>query len=94
MLTTINISMPKNMYKDAKKTVSTKGYSSVSELVRDALRRMLYAPPTENGFSKVFEEEILSSATEPLNKDGVWKNEADIKAHFKKLKKRQSNDQS
>lgn len=40
--TTINISIPKQMYEDAKVFVKKNGYSSVSELIRDALRRILY----------------------------------------------------
>mgnify|MGYP001558649606 CR=1 FL=1 len=40
--TTVNISIPKKLYEDAKIFAKENGYSSMSELVRDALRRILY----------------------------------------------------
>lgn len=42
MITTINISLPKNLYEEAKKFAVKYNYSSVSELIRDALRHTLY----------------------------------------------------
>ncbi len=69
MLTTINISLPMDMYKDAKKALTTKRYSSVSELIRDALRKTLYEEVTPNGFTKEFENEVLASAAEPRKED-------------------------
>ena len=39
MTTTINISLPKEMYKKAKKLVTEGKYSSISELIRGGLRR-------------------------------------------------------
>lgn len=72
MTTTINISLPKNLYIDAKKIVSQKGYTSISELIRDALRSLVYPPLTENGFTPKFEEEILRRAKEPLDNDIAW----------------------
>ena len=62
MTTTINISLPKSMYQDAKKLVVTRGYTSISELIRDALRGVIYPRLTENGFTSEFEEEILRRA--------------------------------
>lgn len=48
MITTINISLPKTMYVDAKKAVEKNKYTSISELFRDALRRLLYEDLTGN----------------------------------------------
>lgn len=82
MLTTINISLPTNMYKDAKKALTAKRYSSVSELIRDALRRTLYAETTDNGFTKEFEDYVLRSAAEPQEKDIVFKTEEELQNYF------------
>ena len=87
MITTVNISLPKNMYKDVKKMAARRGYSSTSEFIRDALRRMLYRPLTENGFTQEFEKEVLLSSAEPAKKDKVWKTEKELKAYFDKLRK-------
>ena len=46
MTTTINISLPTDMYKDAKKEVSKKNYASVSELVREGIRNIIYEDET------------------------------------------------
>ena len=39
---TINISLPKTMYEDARRRSRQKQYASVSEFIRDALRDVLY----------------------------------------------------
>ena len=83
---TINISLPKNMYEDAKKLLAKRGYASISELVRDALREVIYPDVTENGFTREFEEEVLKAAAEPRSKDIVLKNKKDIENYFKHLK--------
>jgi metal-responsive CopG/Arc/MetJ family transcriptional regulator len=44
--TTVNISIPLGLYRDAKVYAKENGYSSISELVRDALRRILYQKTT------------------------------------------------
>lgn len=72
MLTTVNISLPKTMYEDAKKMVDWRGYSSLSELIRDSLRDILYPSVTDNGFTPEFEERVLKASKEPLEKDIVW----------------------
>lgn len=46
MNTTINISLPNSMYQDAKRHLEKRGYISVSELIRDVLRNMLYPRQT------------------------------------------------
>ncbi len=87
-MTTVNISLPSEMYKDIKKTIKERGYSSVSELVRDALRRIVYPGLTENGFTPEFEDAILESAKEPMDKNKIWKTEEDIDRYFAKLHKK------
>lgn len=72
MSTTINISLPKNLYIDAQKAVADKGYSSISELFRDALRRLLYPGLTENGFTPEFEAEVLRREKDPNQKIYTW----------------------
>ena len=85
---TINISLPTDMYKDAKRVVLSRRYSSISELFRFALRGILYPEITENGFTKKFEDEVLASSAEPRKKNLVWESEADITSYFKKLDKK------
>ncbi len=85
---TINISLPKTMYEDAKAYLARRGYSSVSELFRDTLRDKLYPRLTENGFPSEFEEEVLKFAALPREKDKVWKTEKDIDQYFDALRKK------
>lgn len=82
MNTTINISLPKRMYEDIKKTLPKRGYSSVSELIRDAVRDWLYPRVTENGFTPEFEEAVLRSAAEPVENDYVLKTDKDVRDYF------------
>ena len=86
MLTTINISLPKSMYKDAKVMVTKRGYSSVSELIRDTLRNLLYPNVTENGFTKEFEDQVLEAAKEPVKNDIVLKTDKEIRDYYLHLK--------
>lgn len=74
------------MYKQAKKVVVSSGYASVSELVRDALRSLLYPGLTENGFTPEFEAEVLQAAAEPMENDVVLETEKDIENYFLHLK--------
>lgn len=87
-MTTINISLPTSLYKDVKKTIKERGYSSVSELVRDAVRRVIYPELTENGFTPEFEEMVLEAAKEPLENDIVLETDEDIDKFFDKLHKK------
>lgn len=91
MITTINISLPKEMYKDVKKFIKKKRYSSVSELMRDALRKELYEEDknaiTENGFPVWFEDRALKAEKEPEENDTVLETEEDIHNYFLNLKK-------
>lgn len=52
---TINISMPNSMYEDMKKYVATHHYASISEFVRDAIRRILYPNITDKSSSLMLE---------------------------------------
>lgn len=60
------------MYLDAKKVLNKKGYTSISEFIRDALREKLYPNLTENGFTPEFEEEVLRIAAEPIENSIEW----------------------
>lgn len=71
-MTTINISLPTSMYLDAKKFLASRGYASISELLRDTLRDTLYPRLTENGFTPEFEEMVLESAKEPVERSIEW----------------------
>jgi Arc/MetJ-type ribon-helix-helix transcriptional regulator len=85
MLTTINISLPKEMIEDAKKFVKKKQYASVSELIRDTLRKKLYPDLTENGFTREFEDAVLRSEKSPTKNDVVLKTNKDIDKFFRDL---------
>lgn len=87
-MATVNISIPDNMYNDAKKILAKKGYASLSELVRDTLRKTIYPEYTQNGFTPEFEEEVLAAEKEP--DVGEWKTEKDIDDYFANLKKKLS----
>jgi len=82
MLTTINISLPKDMYNDAKRALIAKRYSSVSELIRDALRKTLYGRITQNGFTNEFEDYVLESSRDSEKKDLVFESEKDLEEYF------------
>lgn len=89
-MTTINISLPTSLYKDIKKTIKQRGYSSVSELARDGFRKIIYQQEglTENGFTPEFEEEVLKAAKEPLENDIVLETDEDIDKFFDELHKK------
>ena len=87
-MATINISIPDNMYNEAKKLLAKRGYASISELIRDALRNALFPRITENGFTPEFEEAVLEAAKEPVEKAREWKSIEDIEKYFKKLKEK------
>ncbi len=87
-MATVNISLPTSLYKDIKNTIKQRGYSSVSELMRDAVRRVLYPELTENGFTPEFEESVLRSAKESVDEKDIWETPEDIDRYFAKLHKR------
>lgn len=70
--TTVNISLPTTLYADLKKAVSKHRYTSVSELIREAVRNWLYPRTTVNGFTPEFENQVLAAAKEPLVNDRKW----------------------
>lgn len=74
------------MYGDAKKMLGMRGYASISELIRDALRDWLYPRVTENGFTPEFENMVLRSSAEPRSKDRVLKTDKDIENFFLRQK--------
>lgn len=84
-MSTINISIPKKLLADAKSTVKKRGYASVSELVRDALRQKIYDENqiTINDFPLWFEKEVLESEKSTVV-GKPWKSEEDIKNYFRK----------
>lgn len=87
-MATVNISLPKEMYEDAKKLLKKGRYASISELVRDGLRKILSKEEeiTENGFTREFEEAVLRSDAEPEENDIVLETEEDIDNYFRHLK--------
>lgn len=90
MTTTVNISLPKEMYKDAKKMVAERRYASISELVRDALRKIVYQEEeiTDNGFSRWFEDKVLEAAKEPVDKSKTIETDKDLENWFAELHKK------
>ena len=63
----------------------------MSELIRDALRKVLYSGGqeiTENGFTKAFEDEVLAAEKEPIDKGSVLETEEDVEKYFANLRKR------
>lgn len=88
MTTTMNISLPKEMHKNAKKLVAEGKYSSISELIRAGLRRTFEEADkiTENGFPGWFEDKVLESEAQPSENDIVLETEEDVKNYFKHLK--------
>lgn len=85
---TVNISLPASLYKDIKKTIKERGYSSVSELVRDAVRRTLYPKLTENGFTPEFEERVLEAAKEPIDYSQIIETDEGLEKWFAELHKK------
>ncbi|EKE04962.1 MAG: hypothetical protein ACD_19C00427G0009 [uncultured bacterium] len=84
---TINISLPASMYEDAKDVSKNEGYASISELIRHALRAVLYPSGlTVNGFTPEFENMVLESAKEPVSNDIVLKTDKEIHDYFVNLK--------
>ena len=68
------------MYADAKKAALEKRYVSVSEFIREALRRLLYPGLTENGFTPEFEEEVLRRERDPNEELIEWDGKTDANA--------------
>jgi Arc/MetJ-type ribon-helix-helix transcriptional regulator len=69
---TINISMPRKLYKVAQRAQKKYHYVSVSEIIRDSLRWWLSDNLTKNGFTQKFERETLKAANDPNEKSYSW----------------------
>jgi len=85
MNTTINISMPKSLLKEIKKTSKQMHYSSVSEFIRDAARGVIFNQKeriTVNGFTPEFEEKVLQAEKEPVENDTHIRTEKDLQDFF------------
>lgn len=83
MNTTINISLPTAMYADMKKALAKRRYTSVSELIREAIRTVLYPQKyTVNGFMPEFEEHVLAASKSSRKNDIVLKTEKDVHDYF------------
>jgi len=84
---TINVSLPKNLTDLARAQVKAGMYSSLSEVIRDAMRRMLNPRPkiTVNGFTEEFENEVLAASESPQDKDLVFESADDLEKYFNKL---------
>lgn len=81
------------MYEDAKATLVRRGYTSISELIRDSMRDVLYPPLTENGFSPELEEDILRSQKDPKNWVAKWNGKGSFTKFVLKEGRRRSHDQ-
>lgn len=69
---TINISLPSSLYQEAKKHQKEYYYTSISEMIRDALRWWINPRLTRNGFTPEFEKEVLESEKEPIENSIEW----------------------
>lgn len=81
--TTINISLPTALYKEAKKVVKQKGYTSLSELFREGLRSIVHPRLTVNGFTPEFEQMVLEAEKDREN-DIVWDGKGSYTEFMKK----------
>lgn len=86
MNTTINISLPTSMYTDMKKALVKRSYTSVSELIREAVRTLLYPSKlTVNGFTKEFEDQVLAASKSSHKNDIQLKSNKAIQNYFEHL---------
>ncbi len=75
------------MLEDAKFEIKEKRYASISELIRHALREVLYPNGvTVNGFTPEFEDEVLEAEKEPTKNDIILETEEDIENYFRSLR--------
>lgn len=84
---TINVSLPKGLNDLAKAQVKAGLYSSVSEVIRDALRRLFgdNQQITVNGFTKEFEDKVLEASRSPRDNDVVIETDEDLENLFKQM---------
>jgi len=85
---TINISMPKGLYVQAKAEAKKYHYTSISELIRDSMRWWMNDNLTRNGFTPQFENMVLRSEKSSMKNDIVWEGkESDLVNYVKNPKK-------
>ncbi len=83
---TLNISLPQSLAQQVSWQVKTGNYASVSEFIREAVRKLLGINPTT--FSKEAEEEILKVSQISPSKDFVFdSSKTPAKKMFSQLKK-------
>jgi putative addiction module CopG family antidote len=82
-ITTINISLPKRLRADIERKVERESYSSVSEYVRDLIRRDLRARAVDEIDASLLEG--LSSGEPVPVRPGFWKK---LKAEATKTRRR------
>lgn len=86
---TVNISLPVSLYSQAKNYMENTGYASISEVMRQALRKLLRLEElTENGYTAQAEESIVKVMKEPALKDLTFKHGDNVDDFFKKLNKK------
>lgn len=83
---TLNISLPQSLAQQVNWQVQTGNYASVSEFIREAVRKLLGITPTT--FAKEAEEEILKISKTSPTQDFVFdSSKIPVKKMFTKLKK-------
>ena len=85
MIQTINISLPKNLSDQIRSEVKKRGYVSVSEFIREAVRNYLHA---STSFSEKAEKEIIKIAKSSSKKDiGFNSQKTSVPKMFEKIEK-------
>jgi Arc/MetJ-type ribon-helix-helix transcriptional regulator len=80
MMTTINVSIPTDMYKRAKNAIPSGGYASISELIREALRKMLYT--TNQTEPTSFEKKVIDAESSSSSDDIILNTDSEMKSFF------------
>jgi len=86
-LTTINISLPEKMYKDVRSLAKNQSYSSVSEVVRDALRKLMNTSYSIDSTPQYLVDAAIAAEKEPVQDDVMLESEEDIDSYFLNHKK-------
>jgi len=86
-LTTINISLPEKMYEDVRSLAKNQSYSSVSEVVRDALRKLMNTSYSIDSTPQYLVDAAMAAEKEPEQDDVILESKEDIDSYFLNLKK-------